>query len=163
VLRGQQAEGEDGSLLFNERGEPVITSVALEELDGISLAVYAFSQRFGPLAGKVLSIAVLLFAFATVLGWSVYGTQAAEYLFGTRARIPFQLLFVLMIMFGATQSMGLIWNISDTLNGLMALPNLIGVLSLSGVVFDILKNYEQRRRGALKTPMRSAYRELIGK
>ena len=127
------------------------------------MAVYAFSQRFGPLAGKVLSIAVLLFAFATVLGWSVYGTQAAEYLFGMGAKIPFQLLFVLMIVFGATQSMGLVWNISDTLNGLMALPNLIGILSLSGLVFDILKNYEQRQRGALKAPIRSAYQELIRK
>ncbi|MBO4953820.1 MAG: sodium:alanine symporter family protein [Clostridia bacterium] len=163
VLRGQQAKEEDGSLLFTEQGKPVIASVALEELDGISLAVYAFSQRFGPLAGKVLSIAVLLFAFATVLGWSVYGTQAAEYLFGMGAKIPFQLLFVLMIVFGATQSMGLVWNISDTLNGLMALPNLIGILSLSGLVFDILKNYEQRQRGALKAPIRSAYQELIRK
>ncbi len=151
-LCGQQAKDDNGALLFTEQGVPMIASVRFEEVEGISLAVYAFSRRFGALAGKLLSIAVLLFAFATILGWSIYGTQAAEYLFGPRVRMPFQLLFILAIAFGATQSMGLVWNVSDTLNGLMALPNLIGVLSLSGLVFDLLKNYEARReQGAVKT------------
>lgn len=163
---GKQAKDENGELLFNEQGVPTIASVVFEELDGISLAVYAFSQRFGPLAGKVLSIAVLLFAFATVLGWSIYGTQAAEYLLGPKVRTPFQMLFVLMIVFGATQSMELVWNISDTLNGLMALPNLIGVLSLSGLALDILKNYETRKiRGneSDTLPMVAARKETVKK
>lgn len=165
-LRGVQAEDEVGNPLFNADGIPVISAVDFEELDGISLAVYAFSQRFGPIAGKLLSIAVLLFAFATVLGWSIYGTQAAEYLLGPRARKPFQILFVLMIVVGATQSIELVWNVSDTLNGLMALPNLIGVLSLSGLAMDILKNYIGRKISKSMPdarPMRSACDELISR
>ncbi len=92
-----------------------------------------------------IAIAVLLFAFTTVLGWSHYGTKAWEYLFGTKSVILYRIVFVLMIMSGAVMTSSLAWDISDTFNGLMMIPNLIGVLSLSLLVRRITKNYIDRR------------------
>ncbi|MBQ1272866.1 MAG: sodium:alanine symporter family protein, partial [Clostridia bacterium] len=160
-LRGIQSKDEQGRLLFTDEGRPIITAVSFESLDGISLATYAFARRFGPFAGKMLSVAVLFFAFATVLGWSLYGAQAAEYLLGPAAGQPFKLLFILAIIIGATQGMEQVWSISDTLNGLMAIPNLIGVLYLSPLAISILKNYEDRyiaNKDVL--PLRSAHEQI---
>lgn len=92
-----------------------------------------------------IAIAILLFAFTTVLGWSHYGTKAWEYLFGTKSTIIYRVVFVLMIMSGAVMTSSLAWDISDTFNGLMMIPNLIGVLSLSTLVTKITKNYVDRR------------------
>ena len=92
--------------------------------------------RFGSI---FISIAILFFAFATILGWSYYGAKAWEFLFGTRSTIIYKGIFVLFIMIGATMNLDLVWNISDAFNGLMAIPNLIGVLALSGTVVRITK------------------------
>lgn len=92
-----------------------------------------------------IAIAILLFAFTTVLGWSHYGTKAWEYLFGTKSTLFYKIVFVLMIMSGAVMTSSLAWDISDTFNGLMMIPNLIGVLSLSTLVMKITKNYVDRR------------------
>ena len=92
-----------------------------------------------------IAIAILLFAFTTVLGWSHYGTKAWEYLFGTKSTMFYKIVFVLMIMSGAVMTSSLAWDISDTFNGLMMIPNLIGVLSLSTLVMKITKNYVDRR------------------
>lgn len=92
--------------------------------------------RFGSI---FIAIAILFFAFATILGWSYYGTKAWEFLFGTRSTIIYKGIFVLFIMVGATMNLELVWNISDAFNGLMAIPNLIGVLALSGTVVQITK------------------------
>ena len=86
----------------------------------------------------------MLFAFTTVLGWSHYGTKAWEYLFGTKSTFFYKIVFVLMIMSGAVMTSSLAWDVSDTFNGLMMIPNLIGVLSLSALVFKITKNYVDR-------------------
>ena len=92
--------------------------------------------RFGSI---FIAIAILFFAFATILGWSYYGAKAWEFLFGTRSTIIYKGIFVFFIMLGATMNLDLVWNISDTFNGLMAIPNLIGVLALSGTVVRITK------------------------
>ena len=92
--------------------------------------------RFGSI---FIAIAILFFAFATILGWSYYGAKAWEFLFGTRSTIIYKGIFVLFIMIGATMNLDLVWNISDAFNGLMAIPNLIGVLALSGTVVQITK------------------------
>lgn len=92
--------------------------------------------RFGSI---FIAIAILFFAFATILGWSYYGAKAWEFLFGTRSTIIYKGIFVLFIMIGATMNLDLVWNISDAFNGLMAIPNLIGVLALSGTVVRISK------------------------
>lgn len=162
-LKGIQAKDANGNHLTNENGDPIIDSVEITEVNGVPLVTYAFSQRLGSVSGKILAIAILLFAFSTTLGWSFYGTKALEYLLGTKATIVYKIIFVLFIVVGCTMKLGLAWDISDTFNGLMALPNLIGILSLSGIVVAITKNYIHRRImkddvGAL--PMISAYSDI---
>ena len=109
--------------------------------------------RFPYLAAKygggafllVYAIAMLLFAFTTVLGWSQYGSKAVEYLFGEKAVKVYKVIFVLMIVSGALMTSSLAWDISDTFNGLMMLPNLIAVVLLSPLVFKITRNYIDRK------------------
>ncbi len=113
------------------------------------------------LGGAFIAIAILLFAFSTVLGWSYYGTKAWEFLFGTKSTIIYKVVFVVFIVFGATMSLDLAWDISDTFNGLMALPNLIGVLTLSGTVIKITKNYVARTfNNSTEKPMLSAFEDI---
>ena len=112
-----------------------------------------------PLLAAAL-IALLLFAFSTSLGWSHYGTKAVEYLFGTAGSRIYKVVFVCMTVVGATMKLGLAWDLSDTFNGLMMIPNLIGVLVLSGTVVDITRNYFDRRvKGKDIEPMWSAFLE----
>ena len=102
-----------------------------------------------------IAIAILLFAFTTVLGWSHYGTKAMEYLAGSKASVAttiYKVLFVIMVMFGATLTSSIAWDISDTFNGMMMLPNLIGVVALSPLVMKLTKNYVDRRIKKLDVP-----------
>lgn len=95
-----------------------------------------------------IALAILLFAFTTILGWSHYGTKAVEYLAGEHAPIVtiiYKVIFVLMIISGAIMTSSIAWDISDTFNGMMMIPNLIGVLSLSPLVMKLTKNYVDRR------------------
>jgi len=111
--------------------------------------------------GAFIAIAILLFAFSTVLGWSYYGTKAWEFLFGTKATILYKVVFVVFIVFGATMNLNLAWDISDTFNGLMAIPNLIGVLTLSGTVIRITRNYIARTfKDSTEKPMLSAFEDI---
>lgn len=121
------------------------TGEILTASTGASLVSEALSEGLGSLAGGFVAIAICLFAFTTVLGWSFYGTKSCEYLFGTKATIVYKVVFVVCIVFGATMSFDLAWAIADTLNALMAIPNLIGVLCLSGTVFAITRNYTERK------------------
>ncbi|MBQ9887602.1 MAG: sodium:alanine symporter family protein [Lachnospiraceae bacterium] len=123
----------------------------------------AFDSVFswGHIGSKFIAIAMFLFAFTTVLGWSHYGAKAWEYLFGTKSTIIFKILHIIMIMFGAVLTSSLAWDISDTFNGFMMIPNLIGVLSLSGLVIKLTKNYVDRNlhNKAVK-PMLSAFPDI---
>lgn len=162
-IRGVQGKNADGTLMTDENGNPVITSVKIAEVNGVPLVTYAFSLRLGSFAGKVLAVAILLFAFSTVLGWSFYGTKALEYLFGTKATIVYKVIFVLFIIVGCTMNLSLAWGIADTLNGLMAVPNLIGVLLLSATVIKITGNYVRRkirRSNPDEVPMLSVYTDI---
>ncbi|MFI3141620.1 MAG: alanine/glycine:cation symporter family protein [Clostridia bacterium] len=126
----------------------------LVDIEGSALVSNAFSGVFGSAGSAFIAIAILLFAFSTVLGWSYYGTKAWEYLFGTKSTMIYKVVFVLFIFVGATMSLSLAWDISDTFNGLMALPNLIGVVLLSPLVLKITKNYVQRNlKGEKVEPM----------
>ncbi len=139
------------------------TGEALTGATGASLVSEALSRGIGEYAGIFVAIAIVLFAFSTVLGWSFYGTKACEYLFGTKATLVYKMAFIVCIVFGATMSFELAWNIADTLNGLMAIPNLIGVLALSGTVFAVTKNYLARKVKRTDTklkPMLSAFEEI---
>lgn len=130
-------------------------------VEGAALVSEAFGQVFTSYAGMIVSVSITLFAFTTVLGWSFYGTKCLEYLFGTKATIVYKVIFSLMLIFGATINLSLAWEISDTLNALMAIPNLIGVLVLSGKVVKITRNYIDRKfRNKKIPPLLSAYTEI---
>ena len=125
-----------------------------------ALVGQAFTAAFGSFGPKFIAISILLFAYSTTLGWSHYGTKAVEYLFGTTGSRIYKVVFVCMTVVGATMKLGLAWDLSDTFNGLMMIPNLIGVLALSGTVVDITRNYFARRvRGEDIEPMWSAFPE----
>ncbi|MEF9974668.1 MAG: alanine:cation symporter family protein, partial [Clostridia bacterium] len=161
TMQGIARKDASGNPVVDEAGNPVIEGVEFKAVEGVPLVTFAFSQRFGDMAGKLLSIAVLLFAFSTVLGWAFYGSKATEYLLGGKAALVYKVIFVGFIVVGATMSLGLAWDIADTLNGLMALPNLIGVLALSGVVVKITRNYICRRvYGEPIEPILSAYPDI---
>ncbi|WP_101756986.1 sodium:alanine symporter family protein [Oceanicoccus sp. KOV_DT_Chl] len=105
---------------------------------GASLTAAAFASQI-PYGDVLVSISLCLFAFTTILGWSYYGERASVYLFGTSALIPFRVLWVLAIPLGAMAQLGFIWLLADTLNALMAIPNLIALLLLSPVIFKLTK------------------------
>jgi len=129
-------------------------------LDKTNLVSTAFSIRFGFIGSAFVAIAVALFAFSTVLGWSHYGTKAAEYLLGEKRTIPYRILFVLLVFGGAVMSDNLAWQLSDTFNGMMMIPNLIGVIALSGTVAKITRNYVNRTfHGSKEAPLLSAFKE----
>ena len=136
------------------------TGLMLTDVQGSALAGEAFATTFGALGPKFIAVAILLFAYSTVLGWSHYGSTAFEYLFGTKATVVYKVVFVGMVLVGSTMNLGLAWDLSDTFNGLMMIPNLIGVLALSGTVARITKNYVDRTfHGAKIQPMWSAFDE----
>ncbi len=104
----------------------------------------ALSSVFGNKGGAIIiAVGLALFAFSTVLSWSLYGTRCVEFLFGSKAVKPYQVIFIIVIFVGATMDLGLAWDIADTLNGMMMIPNLIGVIALSGVV---VRDQETLRR-----------------
>lgn len=114
-------------------------------LNGVSLVEKSFTSTLGPFAGYLLALEVALFAFATLIGWSYYGTKCVEYLLGERAIFIYKCVFIVFIVIGAVMDLELVWSISDTLNGFMAIPNLIAVLLLSGVAIQITDNYLERK------------------
>ncbi|MGN0371529.1 MAG: alanine/glycine:cation symporter family protein [Enterocloster sp.] len=137
------------------------TGAVISEAEGSALVGEAFATVFGKAGPAFIAVAILLFAFSTVLGWSHYGTIAFQYLFGHKASIVYRVIFIVFILGGATMSLDLAWDLSDTFNGLMAIPNLIGVLSLSPIVCQITKNYVDRHiRGLNTEPMLSAFPDI---
>ncbi len=121
------------------------TGLVAEGTDDATLVATAFGNVFGRPGQWFIAIAVLLFAFTTVLGWSHYGSKAIEYLFGVKGAKIYRIIFVLMMISGAVMTSSLAWDISDTFNGLMMIPNLIGVLSLTPLVIKLTNNYVDRR------------------
>ncbi|MBE5938994.1 MAG: sodium:alanine symporter family protein [Lachnospiraceae bacterium] len=120
------------------------TGLTIGNVDDATLVASAFAKVFGKGGEMFIAIAMLLFAFTTVLGWSQYGSKAVEYIFGRIGVKVYKVVFVLMIISGAVMTSSLAWDISDTFNGLMMVPNLIGVLSLSPVVIKITRSYINR-------------------
>lgn len=109
---------------------------------GSELITNAFATVFGiRLASVFVAVALALFAFSTILGWSLYGSRCAEYLFGMKVAKPYQLLFIIMVVVGSTTSLDVVWDVADTLNGLMAIPNFIALFALSGTVMKLIREY----------------------
>ncbi len=133
------------------------TGASISGSTKLGLATEAFTATFGAFGGIFIAVAVTLFAFSTVLGWSYYGTKAWEYLFGTKATVVYKVLFLAVVIIGSTISADLVIDLSDTFNGLMAIPNLIGVLTLSGTVVAITNNYCERTFGDKKKGSEAVY------
>ena len=121
------------------------TGAPVAGANGDTLVSQAFGKYFGAPGTWFVAIAMLFFAFTTVLGWSQYGSKAVEYLFGVKGVKVYRVIFVAMIISGAVMEGGLAWDLSDTFNGLMMIPNLIGVLALLPLVLKITKNYVDRK------------------
>ena len=121
------------------------TGLAAEGVNDATVVAKAFGGVFGRGGEIFVALAILLFAFTTVLGWSQYGVKSVEYLLGEKAAKVYRVIFVLMVVSGAVMTSSLAWDISDTFNGLMMIPNLIGVLALSPLVAKITKNYVDRK------------------
>ena len=118
----------------------IVTGVWSGEPQGAAMTLAAFTSAL-PFGDLLLSICVALFAFTTMLGWSYYGERCAEFLLGPRVITPFRVLWVIGIFVGTQMSLELVWKMTDALNGLMAIPNLIALIFLSPVVFKLTQEY----------------------
>ena len=139
------------------------TGAPIAGANGDTLVSEAFGQVFGAPGTWFIAIAMLFFAFTTVLGWSQYGSKAVEYLFGLTGAKVYKVIFVCMMVSGAIMNGGLAWDLSDTFNGLMMIPNLIGVLALFPLVLKITKNYVDRKIRRLDVPPMLSYDPEIQK
>jgi len=108
---------------------------------GAALTSMSFDQALPGVGNHLVAIALAVFAFTTILGWSFYGEKCFQYLFGTRAIMLYRIVFVIAIPLGAMAKLDLIWLMADTFNALMAIPNLIGLALLSPVVFKLTRDY----------------------
>ena len=145
----------DTIVICSLSGLTILVALTEEQLNyGVSGTTSLNSQALGTVFGTkigalLIAVGLGLFALSTVLSWGLYGTRCWEYILGTKAIKPYQVIFTLVVLVGATMDLGLAWDIADTLNGLMAIPNLIAVFALSGVVFKTTKEFFDREK-ALK-------------
>ena len=110
------------------------------------LTISGFTSTYGSWVSILTAIAMCCFAFSTIVGWGLYGARCIEFLFGSKVNKPFMLVYSLVAIVGTTMNLDLLWSIAETFNGLMAIPNLIAVLLLSGVVVKLLKKYFEKEK-----------------
>ena len=116
--------------------------IAWGQSGGAELISASFATVFGnQLGSTIVAVALSLFALTTILSWALYGTRCCEFLLGTKATFVYQIIFVAVLLIGATLKLQLVWDIADTLNGFMAIPNLVALLGLSGVVIKLTKEH----------------------
>jgi AGCS family alanine or glycine:cation symporter len=116
---------------------------------GAALSAAAFESAMPGYGGALLSIALVVFAFTTILGWSYFGEKCWEFMMGTKAIMPFRIIWVLAVPFGAVAQLDFAWLLADTLNGLMAIPNLLSLLLLSPIVVKLTKEHFARTPGVI--------------
>ncbi len=143
-----------------------LTTLSADKEDSV-MSMTMFSTNFGAFGTAVFSVILPLFAFTTVIAWSYYGEKAVEFCFSflgddkrRYAVTVFKVVYVILIAASSTIHSELIWAIDDTFNGLMAVPNLICLIALSGLVAKITKNYSDRKKGENVEPMLSAYKDM---
>jgi alanine or glycine:cation symporter, AGCS family len=125
----------------------LVTGVWNSGATGAALSVQAFTTGLpGTWGGIIVTTGLVLFAFSTLIGWSYYGETGIVYLFGTRAALPYRLLWLVFIYLGSIGSLHLVWDVADTLNGLMAIPNLISVLISIPILRQLHKEFFARKR-----------------
>ncbi len=113
--------------------------------NGVLMTQLAFNSVLPQIGGIVIASSLAMFAFSTILGWCYYGERSVEYLLGERAVVPYRVAFVVVAYVGAIRTLDFVWLFSDVMNGLMALPNLIGLLLLSGIAVTETRSYLARR------------------
>lgn len=127
------------------------------EQTGAILAQMAFASAFGSFGKVVFSIILPIFAFTTILSWAYYGEKSFEYIFGGKRTIVYKIIYTLLIIVGSLAGVSLVWDLADLFNGLMAIPNLIALALLGGVVTKVTRNYFQRLKDPKIKPILSAY------
>jgi AGCS family alanine or glycine:cation symporter len=121
--------------------------LAADEYDSAAqLTSAAFEQFLPGFGGYVVAIALLFFVFSTIIGWSYFGEKCFTYLFGEKVSLPYRIVFVLALFIGAVVSLDIVWGFADVMNGLMAFPNLVALLLLSGVVVNETKKFKKKRQ-----------------
>ena len=121
----------------------VVTGVWCGDLNGAAMTESAFTMAFPAFGSLLLLVGLVLFAFTTILGWNYYGERCVEYLLGVKAILPYRIIFILLIACGPFLKLEEIWVLADIVNGLMAIPNLIALVALSGVVVAETKAYQK--------------------
>ena len=116
-------------------------TVPYGQASGAELTITGFTTVYGNWVSIFTAIAMCCFAFSTIVGWGLYGARCAEFLFGSKILLPFNIAYSLVSIVGATVNLGLIWGISDTFNGFMTVPNLIAVFLLTPVVLNLIKEH----------------------
>ncbi|MCW8886463.1 MAG: sodium:alanine symporter family protein, partial [Motiliproteus sp.] len=119
---------------------------------GAALTSMAFAEALPGVGNYLVAVSLAIFAFTTILGWSVYGERCAEYLFGVKIITPFRIVWILVVPLGAMISLDFVWLLADTLNAMMAIPNLIALALLSPVVFRLTKEYFEKEAGITPAP-----------
>ena len=124
----------------------LVTEVWHSGLDGAALSAAAFNAALPGVGGYLTAIALVFFAFSTLISWSYYGEKCFEYLVGTRATLFYRLLWIILIPVGAVGGLRAVWSLADTLNGLMAVPNLIGLWGLNGIIVKLTRDFFKKRQ-----------------
>jgi AGCS family alanine or glycine:cation symporter len=126
----------------------VSTGVFESGQNGAALTQMAFATAMPGMTGQVaVAVCLVLFAFSTMLGWCYYGGRSVEYLFGIKAVMPYQLVYIVAAFMGSVYSLEFVFLFSDVMNGLMALPNLVGLILLSGVAVKETRDFLDRQKG----------------
>lgn len=131
------------------------TNTAVTENSGVSVVISAFNTLYGSFANIFITVSTVVFAFATLLGWSFYGVQCAEYLLPSKRKLSlsliYRVLFIVCIYTGSVTALKLVWSVSDVFNAIMLIPNMIAILFLSKQVVDITSNYTDSIKNSKKT------------
>ncbi|WP_043499879.1 alanine/glycine:cation symporter family protein [Georgenia sp. SUBG003] len=143
----------DTLIVVSMTGLVIITTGAWSSgVEGAGMTAEAFNIGLGPWGHYIVTISVIFFAFSTVLGWAYYGERCIERLAGIRGVLPYRILFTLVVFVGATTELTVVWNFSDVMNGLMALPNLVGLVICAGLITRETKAYLAHDPSLLEEP-----------
>jgi len=115
-----------------------------DDLVGAALTAHAFSQSLGDSGAWIVGFGLSLFAFSTIIAWSYYGDRSARFLFGEKAVMPYRVFYIMLVIFGAAVPLHLVWNVADTMNILMAVPNLVCLIFLAGLAKKLSDDYFSR-------------------
>ena len=134
------------ALVILSTGALSLTDANGAPLTAAPLAQAAFNTVFGSFGNIFIAVCMLFFAFSTIIGWFFFGETNVKYLFGKRAVPVYSTLVIVFVILGSIMKVDLVWSLSDMFNGLMVLPNLIGVLALTGVVVLLSREHDEQRR-----------------